>query len=748
MLTITAPIELKCKTPGHSMHEGFYHRVADQYAVMNSRFEPEDLLHIVTTPPEYYFGEGDETNIFRQTNVAMHQENKLEVINNLINRMMISESAQLTYQDRVYITDILQKIGIHNVNEFMKQVRNIREEQNQTNQLIELYWNHAGELRQLVENYRSEQTIDHHTQETNEQSQTLHLHEDILNRLQTAAIYQTIQNFNSSMGDDVHITHEQLQISEQYRTAQQILLQKLKSEARGEQTPLVYRHENYYEDQQLTQEQINESHVLSQVSSAVLLDLIDHVQLNLREEHTRGGDRWYHMEQAFYQNAENTMQRIEQRMSTGYEINRIAADTYQNSYHQAQQQEISLLNRLFTDRSQAEYQTVNELLRQDLTQQELVNRITQAGDIDQETLIEQMNLAQYYTDHSGNVVNRLLDRHITQQQELHNHLLRQSLEQQTQNTVQNEHIEQRTRMDHRTTVEGDTYEDQSVYEQTQNIDRRDLSTVEQELSRINRQNINNQSKYIQMMEGIRESMERPREAHSPEQMRRESLMALEHPTELMEQLRADGRRQHEEQQTKLEHVMNLLPEQTRAVYEVVREYLEAPQQVRHRIEGVSDDMGILIRDLHEAQMVQQRSELVHKQQEQIHEQTREVIDRWNERTPVEPDRRQVYEDRFTDVTMVHRSLEQQLDEEEIRQMIEQNRIQNRKTVHTQTESVTDYDTTQRQYTNINTQQIIEQTENVNELVRQGIQRELGSLSEKIYHKLEKRLETEKRRRGY
>ena len=99
------------------------------------------------------------------------------------------------------------------------------------------------------------------------------------------------------------------------------------------------------------------------------------------------------------------------------------------------------------------------------------------------------------------------------------------------------------------------------------------------------------------------------------------------------------------------------------------------------------------------------------------------------------------------MTLVHRSQEQQLDEEEIRQLIEQNRTQTR-TVHTQNESVTNYDTTQRQFTNVNTQQIMEQTENVSELVRQGVQRELGALSEKIYHKLEKRLETEKRRRGY
>ena len=169
--------------------------------------------------------------------------------------------------------------------------------------------------------------------------------------------------------------------------------------------------------------------------------------------------------------------------------------------------------------------------------------------------------------------------------------------------------------------------------------------------------------------------------------------------------------------------------------------------LRQEMTGVSDDMGMLIRDIHHAELVQKQSQILHEQQEQLHEQTREVIDRWNEKTPVEPQKKQIYEDRRTDVTLVHRSQEQQMDEEFVQQMIEQNNKVNR-TVHKQNETVTNYDTTERTYTNVNTQQIVEQTENVNELVRQGVQRELGALSEKIYHKLEKRLESEKRRRGY
>ena len=838
MLTITAPIELKCKAPGATMHEGFYHRIADQYTMMTTRLNPEDLLHVVTTPPEYFFGGEAETNIFQQTNVHTHQENKLEVMNNLINRLMISESAELTYQDRVYITDILQKIGIHNVNEFMKQVRLIREEQNQTNQLIDLYWSYAGELRQLVENYHSEQVREQNSEEHIDQSQTLHLHEDILNRLQTAAVYQIIQNFSSRRQGDQNITNTQLQVSEQYGMAQQILLQKLKSAARDEETPLIYRHENYYENQQLSEEQINEQNVLTQVSSAVLLDLVGNIYRNHEERQSNRVENWYHMERAFYQNAENTMQRIENSMSSRYQTNQTLEQLSVSQHQELRRQEIDILNRLFKQQDLSQHQTVNELLYQDLNSQNLVNRMIEQ--MDEQQLIEQiehLNQTNYYDDHSSQIVRRLLDQGNVQIEQINSPILRRMIEQQlyqskneqyTQSQVrqtnlehrqgdllqEENYVEQTQQMpgsQHRTeyahttqqhqeytdvqnryqqTIEGiretiartaakaqdesvngtqlqdlnmtehlsqiqqqtelteqNVYADHSMHEQTQNIDKRDLSSVEQELSRINRENINNQSKYIQMMEGIRESLASPGEARSPKQMRRESLMALEHPQELLEQLQAEGERQHQVQQAKLEHVMNLLPEQTREVYETVREYLEAPKQVRRQMEGVSDDVGVLIRDLHEAEVVRQQTKLVHKQQEMLQEQTREVIDRWHDRAPVEPQAKQVYEDQRTEVTLVHRSQEQQLSEEEIRQLMEQNRTE-KHTVHTHNDIYTNIDTTQRQFTNINTQQIVEQTENVNELVRQGVQRELGALSEKIYHKLEKRLETEKRRRGY
>lgn len=694
MLTITAPIEIKCKTPVTSTHEGFYHRLVDNYSMIMQTITPEDLLHVMTTPPEYYFGEGDQTTIFQQTNKNQFQENRLEVVNNLINRIVVSESAELTYQDRVYITGILQKFGIHNVNEFMHQVSMVKEEHQNTQHLIDLYWNYAGDLRQLVENYKNEQQTQELTQQVQEQKETLHLHEEILNRLQTAAIYQMVQNFNNRPQGDTVITNAELKISDQSRIAQNILLQKLKNEARGERAPIIYRHENYYEEQELTQQQLNEQTLIRQMNSAIMLNLVDNVYQSRMQQLNRSGDEWFHMEQALYQNAENTMQRFENRMDSRYLFSRDVHNDYRAQQNFEDRREIEMLSQLFEDQASQQYQVVNELLQQDFVRQELTNRISEQNEEQylSELLTEQ---PKYYTDRSSHIVNSLMDQRKMHQEVTENHLLRQTIEQQNRQNREGDRLEKRTELTQVNVREGDVdaghqslvseqhvehndftaveeeisrinrenINNQNKYiqmmdgiresleqprgqaapevfhqektlrlehptdaqdvspseepETAENVQpgqkrpdarvveerhthQRDLTSVETEISRINRENINNQSKYIQMMDGIRESMERPKEKKTPEQMRRESLMALEHPAELMKQLREEGEKQHAEQAEKLARALAPLPEQTKQVYALVREYLEAPEERRRQMSGISDDIGLLVRDIQAA----------------------------------------------------------------------------------------------------------------------------------------------------
>ncbi len=684
MLTITAPIELKCRIPDAAGGEQFFHRITDNYTMLTQKLTPEDLLHVVTTPPEYYFGGGDQMNVFQQTNIASSQQNKLEVVNNLINRILVAPSVGLTYQDKVYITDTLQKLGIRNVNEFMHQVTRVTQELQQTETLIDLYWEHVTELQQLVEDYQSTQTTEQHRHEQTEQQERLYLHEEVMNRLQTGAIYQILHSFHAGSQGDQNISWSELQLSEQYRLSQNLLLQKLKSEAHGEPQPLTFFHENHYESMELHEETLNEEHMIRQMNAAVLLNLIDQVYNSRSRQLRREDSQWYHMERSFYQNAENTFKRFEQHVNTGLYPAAERTELYLTQQNMAEQREIELLQQLFVDADSVQYQTVQKLLnRQDTVQQ--------AGDRTYQTTQQELT---YQTT-----------------QEL------------------NEQNEQ-------------------VYESTeQTLREEELSLVEQEISRINRENINQQSRYMQMMQNIELALTNPAEKKSAEAQRQESLLALEHPETLMQQLREEGQVQDAQREQQLAQAIQLLPEETRIVYETVREYLAAPMELRRQMDGVSSDMGMLIRDIHTAELVHEQHTETVEQTERTQEQIATFTERLKEQAPVSPKQRTVTDRQRTDITLVHKTTEQQLDEELIGELLEQNRRLSQ-TVRKTTEQQTDYEHTDRSVTHIETNRIAQQNEHVNELVRQGMQKELSVLSEKIYNKLEKRLETEKRRRGY
>ena len=128
MLILKAPIELKSRS--NFIHDGevFYNRISSNYSMMGMDISSQDFLHAVTSPPEIFIQEGNVTTVAGSTVISSRNEEKLEVFNNLLNRILVSVNAPLTYQDRVYISDVLYKIGIRNDTLFMNEVKKIREE--------------------------------------------------------------------------------------------------------------------------------------------------------------------------------------------------------------------------------------------------------------------------------------------------------------------------------------------------------------------------------------------------------------------------------------------------------------------------------------------------------------------------------------------------------------------------------------------------------------------------------------------
>ena len=368
MLKIKAPIEFKCNTDVTSIGDSFGEHIRANYGVMGAGLNGEELLHLVSRPPEIYLGEGGITNLVNESNIENRQYNKVEIINNFLNRVLVDTDVGLTYQDRVFMTSVLNQLGIKDERHFMEQVRQIKQEVNNTEELVNLYWDNLYHLETLVSDYREvdESTTD--ITEISENKTELYLHENIMNRLMTGAIYQIVENFSNHTSGDTTITGEEYKISEQNRITQNILLNRLQNVVRHEEMPLTFHHENIYEESIGGDTEITEETVNSQVNSAVLLNMIDNIFQSRHTSFSKGGDKLYHMESVFYEGADNTIQRITHNAEQSF----VYAENFASTEERVEQlgDEIDIINsilyesrtdqlRLLTDADYRQYRNTN-----------------------------------------------------------------------------------------------------------------------------------------------------------------------------------------------------------------------------------------------------------------------------------------------------------------------------------------------------------------------------------------------------
>ncbi len=296
-----------------------YARITSSYSLMNSEISSEDLLHVVTQPPEVFLLGGDETNIFN-SNVSVENinSNKYEILNNLINRIMLSATERFTYRDSVYITNILRKLGITDVRSFMKQVFEVMQEHDNTKSQITLLTESINQyvLPEREEVRRRTGEAPKAAEAAGMEEHPYFLHQRILERLGTQQIYETVAAFvNTSVPAD-EVTVNQLTIAEQIRTGDHLHLQNLQNEITMQAVPLVYQHENVYEEEETEiVDESNTTNVSQSLTKAVLLSLIDKIY------EVKGGDvhvhnnGWYHTANALYESSSDTIERYAQNLA-------------------------------------------------------------------------------------------------------------------------------------------------------------------------------------------------------------------------------------------------------------------------------------------------------------------------------------------------------------------------------------------------------------------------------------------------
>ncbi len=751
MLIIKAPLETKVKADICDSYETFTERIRGNYQQISHYMESTDLLHLVTQPPEVFLMEGGDTMFASETNIENRQIQKVEIINNLINRILVSADGTLNYQDRVYISNILRQIGIHDDRKFMHEVRKAFRETKEQNELINLYWNHMNELRSMVTEYQeqNETSIKEETEVLNQE--VLHLHEEVNARLQTGAIYQMLQSFSAVSYNPRNITQQQYQFSENTRLSREILLQRLRENVRGEKQPLVYRHENIYEGTDLTENEITVENVSERVTSAVLLNLIDNIYQSSYEYIDHKLDNWYRADATYYQSAENTLSRIENNTAYIQYLREVTNRTE---------------NEIAEDRS--ELSVLNQIL--DLRRWSDTRIQPSIGGNVYETAAENINIAGDTSFTQGDTYETTELTHVTRQ--------------------------------------GDT-------ETTEETTEENVENIRQKLYQTYQQNIARNEKYMQNLRQIIEQYRpEQRQSVSREEMQRNALEALEHPEQFLETIREEGTKEREEQAALARAIESALPREQQIVNRLIRQYIEAPEAEREKM-GISvNNQSLLFYDIYQATPENERERLLHPQEapreetaameqlaqdiagqgegtterqetvrnmvreiseretelreraletrtdaELVHrsevrsedqaivkEITERVIERWRGESGARQRAPETTEERET-ISFIHKSVANEVSEEdleEIRQEISRSRETIQKNLSEEkTTQTTNYTTTNQVTTNV----VEQNEEEIQRLINRTVRRQLDTITEKVYGRIEKQLDNERRRRG-
>ncbi|MBE5846485.1 MAG: hypothetical protein E7300_02275 [Lachnospiraceae bacterium] len=687
MLTVKAPIELKCTDLMIPSGEDFYKRITGNYGMITSGITEEELLHVVTTPPEIYLAGEGETGILNTTNISNRQETRIDVINNLVNRILVSEDVGFTYQDRVYITNILHKMGIRNEQLFMNQVAHIREEASNTTKLVNMYWDYVADLQEMLSEYKSSMTVQKEGDQSTEEDRSVYLHEEIMNRLQTASIYQEMNNFHRNALNLTEITDTELLLSDQSRLTQNILLQELKNVARSEDRPLVYRHENYYEEQELTEENVTEENVTRQMTSAVLLNLIDNVLQTRLSTTNRFGDRYYHIEHALFGTAENTLNRLRMNLTSEFRSDTHAGDTIIRQ-NRVSQEEIRLLNQLFEGGKTTTITNLNHLL-------------TESPD--------EVPVSEKVSAEISRQVTNLLDEH--------RNVTELNLE-----NIRNESDER--------------------YLTEQNTD-----LLQQQLQMINRHNLKMREQYLERVRQIQEKSAKSAPGATPEERRRAAFLALTHPDEFMKSRAASAQKDDGRPDTQVNAYREALPEDAKQIINILQQYIEAPEKLRDTYHISKDNMGMLLSDIRQVERTHRMTE--HDETElsgEVRKITERVASHYNEKVMPAKAKRIIRNEVAENVEMIHKAQNEISQEELLETMMEQSKIlQKRREVNEQTIETKTVEN--KTITNTVDRQITERTEDITEMIRQGVRQQMGTISDQVFRKLEKKMESEKRRRG-
>lgn len=339
MLILKSPIKLHFSAMSAAHTEGFAQRILGNYSLLNAHWTAKDLLFLLTSDQEPEQVPSSMTTLVQNTAYHDNQSVTIEVVNQVINRLLLDAAPRLTYQDQVYITSVLNRLGVTDVEQFIQQVRQLRIENESTMAMLALYHEQQnrlllqhGEQRPVRPRSASPDTSD--DTPTAEQAKA-QLSLQVFRRLHTAQLSQTIQSFQqSTVTMQNRFAHTEMRLSEHVRLGNSLALAQLKREVN--QTSFVHlsHHLNQFEAGLLLPPPKNEEQVLQQAAVSALVSAVDAAFVQVVSRPTLERELWFHTERALQKSAENALIRFERYHTQSFVLERTSAPSAQKALYQ------------------------------------------------------------------------------------------------------------------------------------------------------------------------------------------------------------------------------------------------------------------------------------------------------------------------------------------------------------------------------------------------------------------------------
>jgi hypothetical protein len=274
---ITHYVPMAAEIP--SMDDPFYEQIAGAYDLFALQVSPEKMIHFMYGEGEIPGSGSGILNEIGVSNTEITRNALINVINNIANRIVMTNEDNFSYRDEIYIENALRKMGITNTQLFLREAVSSVREGDRIQRLLALYENNESRLTLLegaeTPSFPAKDDIADGEKDTRIASESAaNMFLDVMNRLDVQNLTKQLNDYHSMATLYGNVSNSDILFAPYLRMGDESQIITYRDRFFGDGGALLIHRENAFETQDELPEPTRESEQVARVTAAVLLRLI------------------------------------------------------------------------------------------------------------------------------------------------------------------------------------------------------------------------------------------------------------------------------------------------------------------------------------------------------------------------------------------------------------------------------------------------------------------------------------------